>query len=205
MEERMQKLRKNIKMDSFFIYLVSSIMVIIAMISVSDAVKYSMKQADAFEVRLVQEGGNIKEYCLFIDGENYTAVDYNEYARVDADGNENPKMCFIIDIIGSAVRYAMMAVLFGIACIIFRDVQNGSTPFNKQHVKRMQAMALLVILTALVPGAVQLVITLFIFKSAAGYFSGVSFLILLLGVLLGIISEIFKYGCELQEDMDQIA
>ena len=203
-EQKMEKIRKGIKADSIFVLIVILIMTVLTVVSVADIIRYSQKDSSAFEMKLDQVM-NKENYCLFIDGENYITVDYNEYANTDTNGNTNEKMCLIIDSAGNAVSSIMLGALFLIAYFMMRNIVKESKPFSRENINRLRVMAVTTMLAAIIPGIVKMLMTFAVFLNATVQFSQISFLVLVLGVLLGVISEVFRYGYELQEDMDQIA
>jgi len=204
MEQKMEKIRKGIKADSIFIFIVILILTVLTIVSVADVIRYSQKDSSAFEMKL-DKVMNREDYCLFIDGENHTMVDYNEYGNIDESGNTNEKMCLIIDSTGNAVSSIMMAVLFLIAYFMMQNIVKEGKPFSRKNIKRLRIMSIIIMLAALIPGSVKLLMTFAVFLNVTVQFSQISFLVLVLGVLLGVISEVFRYGYELQEDLDQIA
>ena len=204
MEQKMDKIKKGIKADSIFIFIVILILTVLTFISVADVIRYSQKDSGAFEMKL-DKVMDRENYCLFIDGENYTTVDYNEYANTDAGGNTNEKMCLIIDSTGRAVSSIMMAVLFLFAYFMMQNIVKDGKPFSRKNINRLRIMAVITMLAALIPGSVEMLMTFAVFSNAIVQLPQVTILVLVLGVLLGVISEVFRYGYELQEDLDQIA
>lgn len=204
MEQKMDKIKKGIKADSIFIFIVILILTVLTIVSVVDVIRYSLKDSSAFEMKL-DKVMNTENYCLFIDGENYAAVDYNEYANTDESGNTNEKMCLIIDSTGHAVSSIMMAVLFLIAYFMMQNIVKDGKPFSRKNINRLRIMSVTTMLAALIPGCVKMTMTFVVFLNVTVQFSQVSFLVMILGLLLGVISEVFRYGYELQEDLDQIA
>ena len=204
MEQKMDKIRKGIKADSIFILIVILILTVLTVVSVADVIRYSQKDAGAFEMKL-DKVMNTENYCLFIDGVNYTTVDYNKYANTDINGNTNEKMCLIIDSAGRAVSSVMMGVLFLLAYFMMQNIVKDGKPFSRKNINRLRIMAVTTMLAAIIPGSVEMLMTFAVFSNASVQLSQVSVLVLVLGVLLGVISEVFRYGYELQEDLDQIA
>jgi membrane protein YdbS with pleckstrin-like domain len=203
MEARIAKVKKRVKGDRKFISLVVSLMIIIAAGVAVDIVKYYYKSENYFEVKMVDEGNSKGYYCLFIDGENWDTVDYNEYVTtVDENGNANIKMSFLIQKVGTLVRTIFMAVIFHFAFLI---LDNIFEPFSKRNIKRLRIIAVLTMLLALIPGAIMEVLKLLFFYKSHITFSQINFFVLMTGILLGVLSEVFKYGHELQEEIEQIA
>ena len=74
-----------------------------------------------------------------------------------------------------------------------------------RNVCKLRIIAALSFFVALLPVAVNIISSMIVFQYLTFEFSSLNFYIIFISVVFGIISEIFKYGCVLQEDMDQIA
>ena len=86
---------------------------------------------------------------------------------------------------------------------ILAEIKKNGKPFTKQNVTKLRVMAWLCIAVAVLPSIVT---------SFAGFFDDKAVFQLtfnlipgLFGAFIGIISEIFHYGHELQDEMDSIA
>ena len=98
-------------------------------------------------------------------------------------------------------------ILCGVCIIlglILREVQLNGKPFTKKIIKMLRIIAFIVIIGGFVPAVVS------IFVSSDGathsfHFDVINFAFSALGVMIGIISEMFVYGYELQDDNDSIA
>lgn len=101
----------------------------------------------------------------------------------------------------------------GIALIlafILLEVHRNGKPFSKRIINELRILAVFVIIGGIVPD----VVTIFINDAVRGTSSymGVetilnakNIIVSVIGVVIGIVSEIFVYGYELQDDMDSIA
>lgn len=103
---------------------------------------------------------------------------------------------------------AMYSVVIGVVCIILglilREVQLHGKPFTKKIIVMLRCVAVIVIVGGLVPAMASP----FVNSNGNGmsyHFDVINFAFSVLGVLIGIISEIFVYGYELQDDNDSIA
>jgi ABC-type sugar transport system permease subunit len=202
-EEKIRKIEKKVKGDRFFINLVLIIMIAMASSTVINIIKYSLKNPESFEVKFVNDENFKGLYCLFIDGENFKIVDYNDYlSSVDENGNTNIKMCVIIQEIGTLIRTIIMSIIFYFAYLILDNIME---PFSNKNIKRFRFMAVLTMLLAILPAFFMIFIKSIYFSNINIKLSYNNFFILMMGILLGIISEIFKYGHELQEEIEQIA
>lgn len=203
MEGKIEKVKKRVKGDRIFIRVVLFIMTVIAINTIVDIVNYSLKSAESFDVKMVDEGSLKGYYCLYIDGENFNTVDYNEYfSSVDEKGNTNIKMCIIIQEVGTLVRTIFMGIIFNFAYLI---LDNIFEPFSKNNIMRLRAIAVLTMLLAIIPAIIMNSIKMMFFYNINIVFSQINFFVMMTGVLLGVISEVFKYGHELQEEIEQIA
>ena len=110
--------------------------------------------------------------------------------------------------------YAIFSVvILGIFSWIMMDVKKKGSPFVDSVVIKLTAIAIIVMFAAVVP---ELVTETFKFvenvsqdKSSEMLFE-ISFgsktvFIMWLGIIIGVLSAIFKYGVKLQEDNDSIA
>jgi len=202
-ESKIRKVKKSVNWDRIFIRVVLVVMTVIAINTIVDIVNYSLKSADSFEVKMVAEGSFKGYYCLYIDGENFNTVDYNEYfSSVDENGNTNIKMCVIIQEVGTVVRTIFIGIIFNFAYLI---LDNIFEPFSKKNIMRLRIMAVLTMLLALMPAIIMNSIKMIYFYNINIGFSQINFFVMMTGVLLGVISEVFKYGHELQEEIEQIA
>lgn len=203
MESKIKKVKKSVNGDRIFIRIVLVVMTVIAINTTSDIVRYSLKSAESFEVKMVDEGSFKGYYCLYIDGENFNTIDYNEYvSSVDEKGNTNIKMCVIIQEVGTLVRTIFIGIIFNFAYLI---LDNIFEPFSKKNIMRLRIMAVLTMLLAIMPAIIMNSIKMIYFYNINIGFSQINFFVMMIGVLLGVISEVFKYGHELQEEIEQIA
>jgi hypothetical protein len=121
---------------------------------------------------------------------------------VDKNGNTNIKMCVIAQEVGTLVKIIFMGIIFNFAYLI---LDNIFEPFSKKNIMRLRIMAVLTMLLALMPEIIMNTIKMIFFYNMNIRFSSINFFVMITGVLLGIISEVFKYGPELQEEIEQIA
>lgn len=160
-----------------------------------------------FEVKLgsTDTTNNTYNYYLYINGEKYYPVDYNNYGRLDETGNTNIKANIILDHINGIVKSILIEIIFILLYGMLTEVRRGISPFSMKNVFRLRTIAILSFSIALLPVAINIISSMIIFQYLTFEFSSLNFYIISIGVVFGIISEIFKYGCVLQEDMDQIA
>lgn len=109
--------------------------------------------------------------------------------------------------IENATYAGLIAIIVFLVCLIIFDFRKNNNPFAMPIVWKLRALAIFVILTSLLPD----VITRIAIGVVGGenivinLFTGDNLLVGVLGVVIGIISEIFVYGHILQDDMDSIA
>jgi hypothetical protein len=117
------------------------------------------------------------------------------------------------DEITKAVYAMFSTVVLALLAWIIMDVKKKGTPFVSSIVCKLKTIAIIVMLGAIVPDLVTEVVK-FVAKVSEGDSAIILFeislgtktvFILWLGIIIGIISEIFKYGVKLQEDNDSIA
>ena len=106
--------------------------------------------------------------------------------------------------ISNAVYCFVIFAELGLLSLILLEIKKTGKPFSKKIITKLRAMTLFLMLGGLMPRITEL-------KTQAGNdaisftFSSMNMLIIFLGIIIGIISEIFVYGLSLQEDNDMIA
>lgn len=199
MEEKLNKIKKTAKRYRKLTSLIFFFILSLIILTLIDIIDFSKKSADAFEVKSNETGA----YYLYIDGNKWSNIDYNEYiSNVDSNGNTNFKFCIQIDKVKTLVIYIFMAFIIH---FIFLMLDNIFEPFSMNNIKRLRMIALLTFLMPLVSSAVTVLIKLNVFQNPTFYFSKVNFMVCLLGVIIGVISEIFKFGYDLQDEINQYA
>lgn len=108
--------------------------------------------------------------------------------------------------LGNLVRTILVFIIFLFLDILLTDIRKNRKPFAIKTVNCLRAMAVCTMLISILPKAVM---------SIGGFFdSTASFILtfrliqdgvfLMIGAAIGIISEIFRYGIELEDDLDSI-
>lgn len=203
----MKLLQKKIKVDTIILWIICILFGISIFINIDKIIEYSRMDSSSFEVKIgpTDTINNTNNYYLYINGEQYYPVDYNNYGRLDEIGNTNVKANIIMDNVNAIVRSALIEIIFIFLYRMLSQVQHGITPFSRSSVSILRKVAVFSFLLALLPKCVDIVGSIMIFQYVTISFSPLNFYILSVGVVFGILSEIFKFGCELQEDIDQIA
>lgn len=107
--------------------------------------------------------------------------------------------------LNGSVQGLVMSITFVIISLIIFEIMKHGKPFSKRIIVKLRVLGIWVMLSAYLPDVVSFIVEFL--KNNEGYFfpDMSNVFVSLLGVLLIIISEIFYYGHELQEDVDSIA
>lgn len=111
-------------------------------------------------------------------------------------------------LLADAILFLLAAVAMLLLSRLLGEIHKTGKPFSQQNVKRLRGMAGVLIMASL-SGEFARMIT----DVLASGFSEVAFrfgtapslAVLVFGVVCGLVSEIFSYGCALQDDVDAIA
>ncbi len=207
MNSELKSVQKGIKADTIFLGCISIIFLVIIFVRVCHVVEYSSKDKSDFVVKLADTDtvNHTQNYYLFVDGEQWYPVNYNVYCKLDGTGNTNVKVNLILREINGILKCIIMEIIFLYIYKMLSDIRTGHSPFVKKSVRTLRIVAVLSMLLAVLPVAVESIGSMAAFQYIDIRFSSVNFYVLAIGVIFGIMSEIFKYGCVLQEDMNQIA
>ena len=207
MNTNMKSLQRRIKVDTVVLCIICILFAIFIISNIGKISEYSQMNKSSFELKLepTDTSNNTNNYYLYIDGEKYNPVDYNNYSRLDDTGKMNIKANVIMDNINEILKSILIEIIFIFLYIMLSRVKKGLTPFSVNNVSILRTVAFLSIFLAILPVFVNMVGSMITFQYATIGYSSLNFYIMAIGVVFGIISEIFKYGCELQEDINQIA
>lgn len=101
------------------------------------------------------------------------------------------------------------AIISGLLTLIFQDIHKKQTPFTKSVIIKLQCMAVITMLAGVMPSVISKCVSMMLEHTNSITFNlslgSETTFILLIGTIIGIVSEIFKYGAKLQEDIDSIA
>lgn len=109
-------------------------------------------------------------------------------------------------ILGNLVRIVFVFVTFIILSMFMQDLYKTGKPFTKKSITRLRAIAIISMIGAVLPELVSSIAGMF--DADAVFTLEVNFadiIIILLAAVFGILSEVFEYGYELQQEMDEIA
>lgn len=122
------------------------------------------------------------------------------------NGIENLKKRTLTDTVCSIiVAIISLCIALLIVSFIFIEIRKNGKPFSKVIIWELRILAITIMVGAYAPDIITNIVagnTVFIEYII---FSSKNLLITALGVSIGMLSEIFVYGYELQEDMDSIA
>lgn len=107
--------------------------------------------------------------------------------------------------LGNAVQAFVICIAFIIIDLIMIEIIKNGKPFTKNIILKLQVLAVWTMVGAYLPDIAMSVASMSKTGTAEVLFDAKNMFVMLLGMMVGIISEIFRYGYELQEDMDSIA
>lgn len=202
----MKSLQKRIKVDTIILGIFCILCSLAILIHIDQINQYYHMENSSFSVKLgpTDTINKTYNYYLYIDGKQYYPVDYNNYGRLDEKGKMNIKANIIIDNLNGIVESILVEIIFILLYGMLSKVRKGITPFSMNNVFRLRTIAILSFFVVLLPVGVNIVSSIVVFQYVTFEFSSLNFYILSIGVMFGIISEIFKYGCVLQQDIDHI-
>ena len=114
------------------------------------------------------------------------------------DGNYSEILC-------GAVQALVTCGGLIIVSLIMIEISKKGKPFSKSIIMKLRVLAVWVMLGVFLPNMVTFIVELVKMQESEFSLGGRDVFVGILGVTIGIISEIFYYGYELQEDMDSIA
>ena len=206
MEKSLQKLKNGMRVDTIITLAMCIILGIFALANIVETIVCITKDASVFQIELSDTGVNqSREYRLYIEGEEYGVVDYNNYGLYDWDGNTNYKAVTVISKIKETINCLIVESILILLYLILSTVKKGNSPFTKKSVVILRIIAGLCIALALLSPVIGMVGSFVTFGYYTGKISSMNLYILIMGVVFGLIGEIFKYGIMLQEDSDSIA
>lgn len=111
----------------------------------------------------------------------------------------------IAEVAGDILGYVMICLILFILGLMLLHIRKNGKPFSKSNIRKLQIIAGLTIGCGILPSVLATVITFICTGSAFLDYGVHEICIMFLGSAIGILSEIFYYGNELQDDMDSIA
>lgn len=110
-----------------------------------------------------------------------------------------------VDILEEAVRALVISVSFVLLSLIMVEINKDGKPFSKGIILKLRVLAVWIMVGAYIPNIAVCVAEFVKTSVTTVLFNIDNVFVLLLGATIAIISEIFVYGYELQEEMDSIA
>lgn len=207
MKGELEKVQKGIKTDTIILKVICIFFGLIVLVRVGNIIEYAGRADSDFQVKLADTDttNGTRNYYLFIAGEQYYSVDYNLYGRLDSEGNTNVKVNVIMEEIKGMLNCLIIECIFLVIYQMLWRIKAGDSPFGKKSVVSLRWAAVLSIMLALVPTVVEGISSVVMFQYVCFRSNSINFYICSIGVVFGILSEIFRYGCTLQEEMNQIA
>lgn len=207
MKTEMKLLQKKLKGDTIILYIICFLFFLYIISCAGKIVDYSQMSSSAFEVKNAPTNtlNNTYNDYLYVDGLQYYPVDNNIYGRLDETGSTNIKANLIMANTNAIIRSVLMEIIFILIYKMLSEMKKGRTPFSRYCVRILRCVAILSFLLALLPKFADIVGSIIVFQYVTISFSSLNFYIISMGVVFGVISEIFDFGCELQNDIDQIA
>ena len=118
---------------------------------------------------------------------------------------------------GSVEKYLTNGIyaifIMGIALILafmLLEVHKNGNPFSKRIINELRILAVFIIIGGILPDAISNLISNAVHGTSTlmnteMILNAKNVIVSVIGVVIGIVSEIFVYGYELQDDMDSIA
>ena len=208
-EEKNTKIKKNNRgsMKKYFIIIISMCLVVGFSINrVKDFIVTLNANNISYEIKYERDKdieSNQKLYRLYKNGEYWKDVDINKYGMLDDKGNTDYKYCALMDEVYGLTGHVLVTVMFFLALLM--AYYSGVTPFNKTNVILIRSISILMLLYAVLPGAIRLIMTIVRFSHYSSSLDLKSIYLIWVAVAVAIISHVFSYGVKLQEDNDSIA
>ncbi len=199
------KTKKSVK--EYVIQFLSILLIMFVIFQGYEVVRVAMADKDRFDVRkevseLYSQAG--ENYFLYIDGNDKTRVDWNEYALLDESGNTDFKYCYLMQCINRFMYTLFVCSMLYIVLMIYRNSVSG-TPFTKGNIKLVKVISLLQLGLAFVPELVKKTMSLVRFNYIYSVIDIERVYMLGIAVVICGIAYIFEKGLILREDVESIA
>lgn len=109
------------------------------------------------------------------------------------------------EVAGDLLGYALICIILFILGSMLLYIRKNGKPFSKSNIRKMQIIACLTIGCGILPSALSTMIMFICTNSFVLEYGVHEIITMFLGSAIGIVSEIFYYGNELQNDVDLIA
>ncbi len=205
MKTSLEKLERNVKTDRACVLILAIFTALFALTMLIDGLSLMSKEPADFSIQAETDIFGIEEMNLYIDGKESHTIYTNYYLLENEEGNTDYRAMAMIEKCRSAVQYTFMAVITVLVYFLFRGCKKMQTPFTRRSVHLLRWIAGLTMAVTLLPELVCMVMSMCMFSYAIFEISSSAYYLLILGAVLGMIAEVFKYGAVLQEDSDSIA
>lgn len=207
MKNSLEKVKKRLGGDLIFITILMFMFFSLSAHSLYNVISHCIKSEERYEIGLAEHGDE-KYYAIFIDDREYDRVDYNDFCNYEEDVlSRFARTRCISDNIQKTVRCIFMGAVVMCIIMIFSQIRHGRTPFQKKSIVCLRVAGILIICEELVAFSAQLITEIVSLPTMYFYskITPTAIFIIVIGVVMLMISEIFRYGCALQEDSDSIA
>ena len=102
----------------------------------------------------------------------------------------------------------VIAAAMRILSLVLGEIHRTGKPFSQKNINRFRAMAYILIFASIIPEAAKGLVGFADPTATYATFqllTARSLCVMFFGVVCGLVSEIFRYGYELQDNMDSIA
>lgn len=111
-------------------------------------------------------------------------------------------------LLSDSILYLFIAAALFLFSLILSEIHKTGRPFSKKIINKLRTIAFVLIFASIIPNTVSSMVCDFLDADALSFslsFETINLAIMVFGVVVGLFSEIFNYGFELQENMDSIA
>ena len=199
MDEKSKDLSIRMKGDSKMVRLLMLLMMVLVIGKCFSIGRMMQKAPSDFTV--TQKEG---KYVLFIEKEEKKEINYNDYATKDEAGNTNYRMSYIRELVTSGMTELCLCAFLILCTLFFQNVVRSGRPFEHRNTRYLQIMACILVLTPFAVGVARMFVDMAVFSKTQFTLTASRSAYFIIGATLGVISEVFHYGEQLQTDVDQI-
>ena len=206
MNKDLKKMKNTLKSDTIAILVFAIIFGIIAILNIISLAVHLTKDKSAFEITLKEDDvNNSQEYYLYIDGEEYATIDYNDYALYTFDGKNDYKTAAILEQFQFVCGSLLLSVITILLYRFFLTAMKEQGPFVKQSIITLRIISGLCFALALLPSLVTVIVRFVTYGQAECRIEPQNVFTFIISGVFFMISELFQYGVALQEDSNLIA
>lgn len=208
MKDVLENTRKRLKSDTVALQIFAFSMILLFVILSAQFLSLAVKPAEKFQLELVTDSNfpEIQHYAIFLDGEEYSTANYNDYNNFsEHDLSKNIKSTLLFEEVSKMIQCLFVFAILFLLYRIFKRIKDGESPFQAFTVKTLRSVAVLIVMLEVIPGIFYLWSHFLLCFYVELHFTMKDFFLLVLAGVIAMIAEIFHYGCNLQEDVDSIA